>query len=80
MRWPECSFLGPAGSSWWVPMGPEEISRLTTAYEQAIVDHLVGRNDAITEMIAKKIIEIEQTGVRDPADISALTIKELGVQ
>jgi hypothetical protein len=31
-------------------------------------------------LIAKKIIEIAQTGVREPADISALAIKELGVQ
>jgi hypothetical protein len=63
------------------PMGPEEISRLTTAYEHALrTIGLVDRNDPIAEMIAKKIIEIGQTGVRDPADISALAIKELGVQ
>jgi hypothetical protein len=29
-------------------------------------------------MIAKMVIEIGQTGVRDPADISAQVIKELG--
>jgi hypothetical protein len=64
-----------------VPMGPEEISRLTTAYEQTLrTIGLVDRNDPITELIAKKIIEIAQTGVREPADISALAIKELGVQ
>ena len=64
-----------------IPMGPEEISRLTTAYEQALrAIGLVDRNDPIAEMVAKKIIEIGQTGVREPADISALAIKELGVQ
>jgi hypothetical protein len=48
-----------------MPMGPEEISRLTTAYEQALrAIGLVDRNDPIAEMIAKKIIEIGQTGVR----------------
>jgi hypothetical protein len=31
-------------------------------------------------MIAKKIIEIAKTGVRDPAKLSALAIKELGVK
>jgi len=41
---------------------------------------LVDRNDPIAEIVARKIIEIGQTGVRDPADISALAIKELGVQ
>jgi hypothetical protein len=30
-------------------------------------------------MIAKKIIEVGQTGIRDPAQISRLTIKELGL-
>jgi hypothetical protein len=54
---------------------------LTTAYEQALrTIGLVDRNDPIAEMVAKKIIEIGQTGVHDPADISALAIKELGVQ
>jgi hypothetical protein len=41
---------------------------------------LVDRNDSIAEMVAKKIIEIGQTGVRDPTDISAQAIKELGMQ
>jgi hypothetical protein len=64
-----------------MPMGPEEITRLTTAYEQALRSlGLVDRNDPIAEMVAKKIIEIGQTGVRDPADICALAIKNLGVQ
>ena len=50
------------------PMGPEEISRLEAAYEQTLrAIGLKDRNDPITEMIAKKIIEIAQTGVRDPA-------------
>jgi hypothetical protein len=35
---------------------------------------------AIAEIIAKKIIEIAQTGVRDPAQISALAIKEIGIE
>jgi len=30
-------------------------------------------------MIAKKIIEIAQTGIKDPAEISQLAIKDLGV-
>jgi hypothetical protein len=64
-----------------MPMGSEDISRLTTAYEKVLrTIGLVDRNDPIAEMIAKKIIEIGQTGVRDPGDISALAIKELGVR
>jgi len=62
-----------------MPLGPEEISRLATAYEQALrVIGLVDRDDPLAEMVAKKIIEIGQTGVRDPADISAQAVKELG--
>jgi hypothetical protein len=62
------------------PMGPEEIRRLEAAYEQTLrTIGLKDRNDPITEMIAKKVIEIAQTGVRDPAQISALAIKEIGI-
>jgi hypothetical protein len=57
---------------------PKEIGRITDAYEQAL--HILcvkDRDDPLTEMIAKKIIKIAQTGVDDPAQISALAIKEL---
>jgi hypothetical protein len=54
---------------------------LTTAYEKTLhTIGLVDRNDPLAEMIAKKIIEIAKTGVRDPAKLSALAIKELGVK
>jgi len=59
-------------------MEPEEISRLTTAYNQALrgID-LVDRDDPLSEMVAKKVIKIAKSGVRDPAD--ALAIMELGI-
>jgi hypothetical protein len=63
-----------------MPMGPDEIARLTTAYEETLrAIGLVDRNDPITEMIARKIIEIGQRGVRDPMLLSELTIKEMGI-
>jgi hypothetical protein len=37
-------------------------------------------DDPLTEMIAKKIIKIAQTGIKDPAQISALVIKELEIR
>jgi hypothetical protein len=53
------------------PMGPEEIRCLEKAYEQTLrTIGLKDRNDPITQMIAKKIIEIAQTGVQDPAQLS----------
>jgi hypothetical protein len=63
------------------PLGPEEISRLSEAYERTLRTlSLVDRNDPLTEMIAKKIIEIGQTGVKEPGQISQLAIKALGIQ
>jgi hypothetical protein len=62
-------------------MEPEKISRITEAYEQAL--HILcvkDRDDPLTEMIAKRIIKIAQTGVHDPAQISALAIQGLGVR
>lgn len=63
------------------PIGPEEISRLLAAYEQALRGiGLVDRNDPLAEIVAKKVIEIAQRGVRDPSAIAALAIVELGVK
>ena len=60
------------------PLGPEEINRLATAYEQALQGiGLVDREDPLAEMVAKKVIEIAQTGVRDPKDIAALAVMNL---
>jgi hypothetical protein len=63
-----------------LPMGLDEIARLTAAYEETLrTTGLVDRNDPITEMIARKIIEIGQRGVRDPMLLSELAIKEMGI-
>ena len=62
------------------PLGPEEIAVLTDAYERTLRRlNLVDRNDPITQMIAKKIIEIGQQGVRDPQTLCDFAVKELGV-
>lgn len=63
------------------PLGPEEIAVLTDAYERTLrALNLVDRNDPITEMVARKVIELAQRGVREAKQLSALTIKELGVE
>jgi hypothetical protein len=62
-----------------MPLSPEDISRLAAAYEAALKAlGLTDRNDPITELVARKIIEISQTGVRDPLQISRLAVTELG--
>jgi hypothetical protein len=60
-----------------VTLGPEEIGRLTDAYERTLSALSVkDRNDPLTEFIAKKILEIGQAGLRDPKQISARAIQE----
>jgi hypothetical protein len=59
-------------------MEPEEIGRITAAYEQTLHTLCVkDRDDPLTELIAKKIIKIAQSGVKDAVQISALAIREL---
>ncbi|KRR10772.1 hypothetical protein CQ12_39990 [Bradyrhizobium jicamae] len=61
-------------------MGPDEIKRLTDAYEHTLsVLSVKDRDDLLAELIAKKIIEIGQTGLKDPAQISARAIEVIGL-
>lgn len=63
------------------PLGPEEIDILVKAYEQTLRTlGLVDRSDPLTELIAKQIIKIGQSGISDPARISAQALEELGMQ
>lgn len=41
---------------------------------------LVDRDDPIAEIVAKKVIEIGESGVGDPAEISKCVIEQLGVR
>jgi hypothetical protein len=61
-------------------MGPEEIKVLTEAYEQTLHGLCLVDRNPITDIVAKKIIEMGQRGVRDPKQLAALAIKELGVE
>ena len=62
-----------------MPLAPEDISRLVSAYEAALKAlELADRTDPITDIVARKIIEIGETGVRDPLQISKLALRDLG--
>ena len=62
-------------------LGPEEVSCIIAAYGQTLHTLCVkDRDDPLTEMIAKNIIKIAQTGVDDAAQLSALVIADLGVR
>jgi len=62
-----------------IPLEPEDIDRLVTAYEKALrALGLSDRSDPMTLIVAKAVIDIGQTGVRDAAQISQLAIKAIG--
>jgi hypothetical protein len=51
---------------------------MTTAYESVLAElKLNDRTDPLTEIIARKILELCQTGERDPERLCALTLKEI---
>jgi len=58
---------------------PEELERITSAYEKALVLLELDRNDPVTELVAKRIIEAAQTGENDPDRICDLALKVIGV-
>lgn len=61
-------------------LGPDEIKRMTDAYEHALlVLGLTDRSDPITESIARRIMAIAEAGERSPTLIAARALKELGI-
>jgi hypothetical protein len=61
-------------------LNPEEVEKLTTAYESALIKlQLSNRTDPITTIIAQRIIEAAKTGVRDPDQLCGMAVKDLWV-
>jgi hypothetical protein len=60
-------------------LGVEEIEKLSCAYSYALRSlSLVDRNDPLSEMLARKIIEIGATGISDPVEISNIVVRKFG--
>ena len=58
--------------------GPEDTKHMGEAYELALAElELKNRSDALTESIARFIIEIAQTGEKDPKTICARALSLL---
>jgi hypothetical protein len=58
---------------------PEDIALLVTAYEDCLsVLKLADQPDSKTEAIARTVIEIAQTGVRDPVQIRERVLAQFG--
>lgn len=63
-----------------VPLGPEQIAQLTTAYEKALRGlGLKDRDDPIADLVARQVFETWQTGIVDPVKLSNSVIAKLGV-
>jgi hypothetical protein len=59
---------------------PDDIARLVSAYEITLqLLRLTDRTDPVTEIVAKKIIEVHQAGERDPPRICHRVVEELGI-
>jgi len=62
------------------PLGPEEIKRMTDAYEEALcVLRLSDRSDRLTELVAIHIVAITKTGEHDPSIIASRAMKLAGI-
>ena len=61
--------------------GPDEIEVMKAAYEAALLDVGVAtRDDPITELIAKSIVNVVATGERDPQAVMQRALNALGVR
>jgi len=58
---------------------PEAVDVLARAYEDLLRElQLVDRNDPFTHAVAKQVIEVARTGVRNAAEIRERVLRVLG--
>jgi hypothetical protein len=61
--------------------GPEEVALLGNVFEDVLQTlGLVDREDPLTVLVAKGLVEYAKTGIRDPARLKALTVQALTQQ
>jgi hypothetical protein len=61
--------------------GPDEIEVMKAAYEAALVDvGITDRDDPITELIAKSIVNVTASGERDPKQVMERALNALGIR
>jgi hypothetical protein len=58
---------------------PDEIEKLSSAFDQALRSLNIAdrKDDPIGKIVARKIIEVRETGVRDAAEIADMVVKQL---
>jgi hypothetical protein len=58
----------------------EEVERLNRAFTFTLRSlSLVDRDDPVCEIVARKVIEIDAAGTREPDEIARLAVKQLGI-
>ena len=61
--------------------GPDEIKVMTEAYEGALIDlRIVNRDDPVTELIAKSIVNVPASGERDAIAVKERAVNALGIR
>jgi hypothetical protein len=61
--------------------GPDEIKVMTEAYESALIDlGIVKRDDPVTELIAKSIVNVTASGERDALVVKERAVNALGIR
>ena len=61
--------------------GPDEIRIMKAAYEAALIDvGVTDRDDPITDLIAKAIVNVIASGERDPKAVMERALNALGVR
>jgi hypothetical protein len=61
--------------------GPDEIEVMKSAYEAALIEvGVIDRDDPITELIAKSVVNVTATGERDSRQVMERALNALGVR
>ena len=59
-------------------MKPETVDRVVAASQLVLAMLCVKDwNDPIAELIARKVVTVEETGIQEPTEIAALVMKQL---
>jgi hypothetical protein len=60
--------------------GPEDVAVMGNVFEELLQTlGLVDREDPVATLVAQKVIELAQTGVRDPILLKRLTLEAFGL-
>ncbi len=58
---------------------PDDVERLNRAFVRALsLLSLIDRNDPVCEMVAQKIIDLNDAGTYEPEEIARLAVRQLG--